>query len=401
MKQYRITRFSGFTIVELLVALVIVGAVLVGSFAGFKAFSDAVRVSMEENTALEDTSVAISLLRADLGLSGWGVPTASRVAGDDAGGIAIQEGGFSVDIDGNGDKTDTIATDRLFVADSSKLVQDCVADRHFPDGDVSDAVAVQVADAEEEGGQKALLKTAVTGATSVVVSTTNINYETETNGGWYSGYNCNDIRDNGAIIAGGNTTSAGYAVEGHRISAVSTAVGNQKCNGVLGSVRTEDSTISFVVTNGTTLAHNYKTDSGSFAVPAVAWYIRKADDGVYWLYRNQHRVLANVVDFQVAYGIDVDRDGLEWSGTVAPGTSLWTRPEHTLDYLDSDDPAAPIPAAAPNSGEVRHHLRTQEAIESVRAVWVRLTTLRHGGAEEDAEDNIVATSYVTLVNLRN
>ena len=149
------------------------------------------------------------------------------------------------------------------------------------------------------------------------------------------------------------------------------------------------------------MAHNYKTDSGSFAVPAVAWYIRKADDGVYWLYRNQNKILANVVDFQVAYGIDIDRDGLEWSGTVVPGSSLWARPEHTLDYLASDDPAYPIPTAAPNSGEVKNHLRTQEAIESVRAVWVRLTVLRHGGSEEDAEDNIVASSYVTVMNLHN
>jgi len=401
MKRYHYAQLLGFTLIELLVALVIVGAVLVGSFAGFKAFSDAVRVAMEENSALEDASIAIALLRADLGLSGWGIPTASRVAGDDAGGITIQEASFSVDIDGNGGKTDAIVTDRLFVADSIKLVRDSVEDRHFPDGEVVDAIAVQVADAEDDGGQKALLMTAAVGATSVVISTTNVNYETETSEGWYSGYNCNDIVDNRAIIIGGNTVTAGYAVEGHRISSITTGTGNQKCNGVLGNIRTGDSTISFITTNGTTLAHNYKTDTGSFGVPAVAWYIRKADDAVYWLYRNQHKVLANVVDFQVAYGIDVDRDGLEWSGTVVPGSALWARPEHTLDYLSSDDPAAPIPVTAPNSGEVTNHLRTQEAIESVRAVWIRLTLLRHGGAEEDAEDNIVATSYVTVVNLHN
>lgn len=393
---------AGFSLVELMVALTIVGVVVVGTYSGFKSFSNAVSVVTEENVALEDVSVAADLLRRDLQMAGWGLPTAGRLASDEAGGIDVTEATFSVDIDGDGSADDTMHTDRLFIADGLKIVTDSApysSGGYYPDGVVPKATMLAIADAEAIGGQKASLVTATGAAGSVRVSSTNVNYDTESDIGWYSGYNCVDIVDNGAVIVAGNTTGGSYAVEGHRIGSAPTLSSNQKkCNGVSGSQRPGATTLTFV--SGETLGTSYSLDSASIAVPAVAWYVKQASDNVYWLYRNENKVLANVVDFQVAFGIDVDQDGLEWAATVAPSTSgaLWTRPEHTLAYLASDDPAYP---KANSSGEVINHARPREVIESVRTVWFKITLLRRTAAEEDDEDNIIASAYTTMVNLRN
>jgi len=262
---------------------------------------------------------------------------------------------------------------------------------------------LEVADAMAERGQKAILDATSSG--SVDVSTTNVNFDTESCLGWYSGitHNLMDIRDNHAIIIGGPVTGGGFSVEGHRISAIDNApAASKKCSSkTTGHVPAPSATVSFL--SGETLGANYVAgDAATIAVPAVAWYIKQnSNDDIFWLYRNESKVLPNVVDFQISFGLDPDWDGAEWSATVAPTTAsaLKTRPEHHLDFLADDDPAYPVSAS---SGElVDYFARPEEVIRSLRSVWVRVTVLRTVAAQDNVAGNTVATSYVNLVNIRN
>ena len=406
MTRYQ-QKLSGFTLIELLVSLAIVAAVMAGTYSGFRGFSEATRAATNEVAVLEDVSVALNLLRRDLEVSGWGLPKATRVAGDDATGVQVAESAFGVDINGDGDADDTVLTDRLFVANGLKIITDTAPSPlggYYPDGEVPPGSMLAVADAMADGGQKATLTAQSAG--SVSVSTTNVNFDTESCRGWYSGINYNlvDIRANNAIIFGGKVSGGGFAVEGHRISSVGSTPANSKtCTDTSGGGHVAGPATSVSFTSGETVGFSYIHDSTSIAVPAVVWEVRLADDGVYWLYRNQHKVLSNVVDFQLAYGLDPEWDGLEWSASVMPmlSSDLKQRPEHHLDYLASDDPAYSFRSAS-SGGELSSYFgHPQEVIESLRTVWIRVTVLRAVAEQDSAAENTVATSYVSLVNLRN
>lgn len=399
-------KVQGFTLIELLVSLAIVAAVMAGTYSGFRGFSEATRAATNEVAVLEDVSVAVNLLRRDLESSGWGLPKVTRVAGEANTGVQTSEASFGVDINGDGDADDTISTDRLFVSDGVKIITDTAPSTiggYYPDGEVDQGDMLEVADAMVDGGQKATL----TGqsSTSVSVSTTNVNFDTESCAGWYSGitYNLVDIRANNAIIFGGNVSGGGFEVEGHRIASVGSAPdAAKKCTSTTGGhVASPATSVTFV--SGETVASTYLHDDASVAVPAVVWEVRLAEDGLYWLYRNQNKVLANVVDFQLAYGLDPEWDGLEWSASVMPTSTaqLKQRPEHHLAYLASDDPAYASRNTATGGELVSYFGSPQEVIESVRTVWIRITVLRAAVVQDSAEENRVATSYVTLVNLRN
>ena len=399
-----------FTLLELLVSLAIVGAVMAGTYSGFRGFSEATRAATNEVAVLEDVSIAADLLRRDLQSSGWGLPKVTRVVGvaDTASantGVQVSEATFGVDINGDGDTGDTISTDRLFVSDGLKIITDTApnvtARGYYPDGEVEQGSMLEVADAVADGGQKATLTAQSTN--SVNVSTTNVNYDTESCKGYYSGitYNLVDIRANHAIIFGGDVSGGGFAVEGHRISAVGSAPANAKTCTSRTAKPVVGPATSVTFVSGETVGATYSHDSSSVAVPAVVWEVRRASDGTYWLYRNQHKVLPNVVDFQLAYGLDPEWDGLEWADSVMPTSSsdLKQRPEHHLPYLASDDPAYP---RASSGGELSNYFgRDQEVIESVRTVWMRITVLRNVASEDSGAENTVASSYVNLVNLRN
>jgi len=409
-----------FTLIELLVSLAIVSAVMAGTYSGFRGFSEATRAATNEVAVLEDVSVAVHLLRRDLEASGWGLPRTTRVVGGANDGVQISESTFGsdtdgdgnvdnnsgVDINGDGDIDDTISTDRLFVSDGLKIITDSAPSLaykgYYPDEAISQGSLLEIADAMADGGQKATL-TAQT-SSSVSVSTTNVNFDTESCEGWFSGisYNLVDIRVNHAIIFGGKV-AGGFEVEGHRVRLIGSAQDAPKhCTSTTGGHTVAPGT-SVAFFSGDTVEATYVHDSASIAVPAVVWEIRLANDGIYWLYRNQHKVLPNVVDFQLAFGLDPEWDGLEWSASVMPSTAaeLKKRPEHHLAYLADDEPAYGSRSDS-TGGELSNYFsRPQEVIESVRAVWARITVLRNVAASDNAADNTVATSYVSLVNLRN
>jgi hypothetical protein len=72
-------------------------------------------------------------------------------------------------------------------------------------------------------------------------------------------------------------------------------------------------------------------------VPAIAWYVRQDPDSrkypdgtkIYWLYRNQNRVIPYVDDLQISYGYDAEpndptKGGIQsadWADVIPPPTN--------------------------------------------------------------------------------
>ena len=359
----------GFSMVELMVALAVFSLVLAGVVTGYVSLKQATESSQAQAAADADVQLALKLIQRDLNMAGYGLARATRVAsGDGQQTIAEADAGF--DRNGDDDLDDDIATDRLFVANGWEILTD-VTVNGAEDGDIATAPEdyfSAIANRRENGGFAARLTNdnpagsqflglQVLDDAGVPVSNLNVNFGVECPVGTCArdASEDDDFKSDRAVIVFGQDGSGAAHLEGHRLA---DAAGG-----------------GVTLLGDEALAFDYRA-AGSEVVPAIAWYVeRKENDAVTWLYRDQDKVLANVVDMQVEYGYDLDNDGLEWFGSVPPPPDLLGNP-------------------SPVDGE----LDTRKRVEALKSVRVVLTVKRGGAGVLGAE---AASDFEQLINLRN
>lgn len=334
----------GFTLVEMLVSLVIFAVVLAGTMGGYIGFQQGMQVTVTQQKLDSDIKLTLKLLQRDLNMAGFGLPRITRVASDDQG-VTWTETAVGFDFNADGDSDDDIVSDRIFMADGWEILRDITGNGEI-DGDIvvspTDYYS-KIGAKREEGGYAATLAASVAaGATAVSVNSLNLNSGDE--------YNTadSDIKANRAVIVAGDDGSSVFHVEGARIGSVA------------------GTTINLV--SGESLQNAY-TQSSSEVVAAIAWYVdMKSGDAVPWLYRNNDKVVPNVLDFQIQYGFDIDRDGLEWAATVPPGGTV-----------DGDSDA-------------------RAKATALKSVKITLTALQN---DPDQKDVGTLKEFTEIVNLKN
>ncbi len=280
------TDCKGFSLVEMMIAIVVFSFVIAASYATYINFLHSVTRESTLTSINSDVMTSFKLLERDIKMAGFGLPRAARVASDNNCNV------------GNEDFCKANA-DRLFMADGWEILRD-FTDNKDDDGNILPTHYSKIADAKYADSYRAQLSSAASsGATSITVNTLNIDSADELDDP--DDPNGEDIKDNNAVIIQGPATNN---VEGHRV-------------GSIGGL-----TINFLISDS--LQMNYAANST--VVPAIAWYVREDPDGrkypdgskMYWLYRNQNRVMPGIEDFQIRYGYDADGDGIQWDDDIPP-----------------------------------------------------------------------------------
>lgn len=316
---------TGFSLVELLVGLVIVVVVLAGVGSSFNTFNRHGSQQILENEQTATIKATLQLLKRDLNMAGFGLCKENRLAEDNQYETAVEneftadyfngdgdaddnitEANVNYDLNNDGDTSDLMYRDRLYIANGWTILEDITTDGSY-DGDIVQTPIDyfhKVASRTEDGGYFAeLTSPASVGATSISVDNININSGDE----FLSG---NDFKSDGSTILYGHDASGSYSLEGLP-------------NGAVSSTQ-----IQFL--SGESLSHAFVMGTPpeqTQVVPAISWYVEQKTgatppDKVKWLYRDQDKVLRNVIGFQVSFGYDQDNDGLQWSQTIPPGFSI-------------------------------------------------------------------------------
>ena len=335
---------KGFTLVEMLVSLVIFAVVLAGTMGGYIGFQQGTRVAVKQQKLDSDIKLTLKLLQRDLNMAGFGLPRITRVASDDQS-VTLTEVVVGFDFNEDDDREDDIVSDRIFMADGWEILKD-ITDNGEIDGNIVESPTdyySKIGAKREKGGYKAAPAASVTaGATAVSVDDTNLNLDEE--------YNTadGDIKSNTAVIIAGDDNSSVFHVEGARVALVAGTAIN--------------------LVSGESLLNAY-TQSSSEVVGGIAWYVdMKTNDAVPWLYRNNDKVVPHALDFQIQYGFDIDRDGLEWASTV------------------------------PGSGTVDGDSDARAKADSLKSVKITLTALQH---DPDQKDVGILKEFTQIVNLKN
>ncbi len=281
---------KGFSLVELLVALVIFMIVIAASFSTYITFVNSTNRESALATMNSDVMIALNLMERDIRMAGFGLPEETRVASDNN--CNVGDEAFCKD-----------NSDRLFVADGWEILRD-FTDNQENDGQIPTSPTdyySKISDAKSNGGYKASLSSDVSaGATSITVNVLNIDSADERADP--DTPNGEDIKDNHALIIADKTN---FHVDGHRIRTVSS------------------NTVNFLSKDPLQNAY-LATDSS--VVPAIAWYVRNSTDGekypdgtdIYWLYRNETKVIPDIDAFQIRYGYDAKNDGIECDSVIPP-----------------------------------------------------------------------------------
>lgn len=321
---------KGFSLVELLIVMALtafVGAAAVSTYSTF--VSNSTR-DLALNALNIDTKIALRLLENDIQMAGFGLPMAARAADDE-------------NCEYNASSFCKNGTDRLFLADGTQMLTD-VTDNGENDGNIptpptsSIDYASLISQIKRNGGgyNAPLTNAANTGNTSLTINMLNIDIGQENllNGNTPS----NDFIANQALIITDSTNTPDTKVEGHIIGSISgttlSLAANEAISGPISG--------SYAV--------------GSQVVPAVAWYVIIDPDGntysdgtpMYWLYRNQNKVIPNVDNFQVTYGYYAPGGGIVWdsgpnntttpasTGTIPPTTVTTLHQPFNLSYPNND-----------------------------------------------------------------
>lgn len=327
---------SGFSLVELMVATVIVMVTLAGVTASFNNFTGHNSTSIKDNEKNAVVKATFQLLQRDLNMAGFGLALQTRIAEDDQFETAIEsdftstydfngdgdsldnitEADVAYDLNLDGDQLDPMYRDRLYLANGWTILED-ITDNHAYDGNIVETpndYYYLAANKKENGGYFATL-TAPASAGTLMLTVNNLNINT---GDEYpTGLpvaNVDDFKADAALIICGQNTAGNFSLEGLPLGSIA--------GSTLDFLGAEVLANSYVI-NGTVM--------DTEAVPAIIWYVeKKAGDTIHWLYRNQDKVMPGVIGFQVSYGYDNDNDGLQWFQTVPP-----TGPAGT--FVDSFD----------------------------------------------------------------
>jgi type II secretory pathway component PulJ len=315
----------GFTIVELVITMLVSVAVLAGVTSSFRNFSRHSRDSFQKNEKNAAIKATLKLLQRDLNMAGFGLPFETRLAEDNLFRQTIEsdfEANYHCnadsdsddpitetcaqhDLNGDGDTSDTMYQDRLYIANGWTILKDITINGDT-DGDIATSpqdyfYLVSNKKEKTNGYFTSLIAPVSPSASSIRVDKTNINITHEKN----VSTDFKQHKDGGFILFGNDGSGVPVNnLEGHFIGTITGTTLN--CSGT------------------DTLAHTYVT-ADSIVVPAITWYLEKKTgvtppDTVYWLYRNTDKVLPNVIGFQVSFGYDITNNGLEWFPTVPPAT---------------------------------------------------------------------------------
>lgn len=318
------TNQAGFSLVELMVATVIVMVTLAGVTAGFNSFTNHSSTSLQDNEKNAVVKATFQLLKRDLNMAGFGLALQTRMAEDDQFETAIEsnftsnydfnadgdsvdnitEADVAYDLNNDGDQTDPMYRDRLYLANGWTVLED-ITDNHAYDGNIVETPTdyyYLAANKKENGGYFARLTAPeIAGALTLTVDNLNINSGDEYPTGLPVA-NIADFKSDAAVIICGQNAAGTYSLEGLPVGSIT------------------GTTIDFLAAEN--LANSYVVNGAAMdteVVPAITWYVeQKGGDTVHWLYRNQDKVMPGVIGFQVSYGYDDENDGLQWFQTVPP-----------------------------------------------------------------------------------
>ena len=268
---------KGFTLIELLVASIMMLVVLGASYSFYIFYVGNISKERAKAVLQEKIQTSFSLIAEDIRHAGFALQKENN-------GICI----FSIDDNCSvGDETFCKnGTDRLFVADGWQMIRDFTND-NCPDGTISNVTYETIVNKNYHANAAYTPNTKF-----IVANTLDIDSICRSSSTACGDGSCYDIKDNKAIIICGCKNGTGvYGQEGRRVSSIDNAT----------------STISFLSKES---ALKYYNCSNGKIVPANVWYVRKTTDGTYWLYRNQEKVLKNVLNFQVCAGYDKNNDGI-------------------------------------------------------------------------------------------
>jgi len=355
---------AGFSLVELMVATVIIVVTLAGVTAGLQNFSRHSSLSFRENEMNAVIKATFQLLQRDLNMAGFGLSLQTRLAEDDQYETAIEsdftsdydfngdsdsldditEATLDYDLNNDGDKTDPMYRDRLYLANGWSILED-ITHNNAADGDIVVTPTTDyyylVANKKENGGYFAKLTTAVSaGDSSVTVDNLNINVGEEVTV-------AADFKSDAAVIMCGESSTGTFSLEGRPIGSFTSPAGTIDFEGA------EVLTGSYVVSG---------TAMDTEVVPAILWQVKKNLGEDYWLYRNHDKVMPGVIGFQVSYGYDANNDGLDWFQTVPP-TGVSTTGATSVDSLS-----------------VTTNSNLPELVRSLKAVRVVITVKEQGTA---------------------
>lgn len=362
----------GYSLVELMIVMAITVFVGAAAISTYRTFVSNSTRDLALNELNIDTKIALRLLENDIQIAGFGLPTASRVASDEN--CPYSETGSNA---GNLPFFCKQGSDRLFLSDGTQMLTD-VTDNGENDGNIPSppnstidyaSLISQTKNASGTGNggyQASLTNAANTGQTVLSINILNIDFGNEnlSNGNTPS----NDFIANQALII----TDSINQVEGHRIASI-TGTGPATLTLVSGELINAPNTGSYA--------------ANSQVVPAVAWYVTQDPNGLtysdgtpmYWLYRNQNKVIPNVDNFQVTYGYYAAGGGIVWDNIGSANSPLTGSIPPTTASNNILNP--PFTLSYPNN--------------QLKAIKITLTT------KFVYRGNTQKTTYQTIVELRN
>ncbi|MBI4687381.1 MAG: type II secretion system protein [Nitrospirae bacterium] len=349
MKIDHITRpaHSGFTLVELMVTIAIFSFVIAASYATYINFIHSTTRESQLTSINADAATTLKLLERDIKMAGFGLPQTTRAASHNNCNVSNED--FCKN-----------NTDRIFMADGWEILRDFTLNKE-DDGQIptSPDYYSKIANSKANGGYRAQLTSdASLSATSVAVDVLNIDSADERDDpDDDDGSPLVDIKDNKSFIISDN-----IKVEGHRIGSLTGTTINLLSNESL---------------NNTYLAGN------SSVAPALGWYVRKDSSGkkypngdnIYWLYRNQNRVIPYVDNLQIQYGYDAFPNSTTQGGI------------QSVDWADTMPPPSGIP-----DGESLFQFNYLRAIKIILTIKV---------VDRKDPAKIIFTNFETTVDLKN
>jgi len=287
MHLHSFTQEKGFTLTELLLVIVISAITMAATFSMYQSFMNGVSRESAVDDINSNVKSVFKIIEKDIMMAGYGMPQGTRVASHNT--CSAGDESFCKD-----------KGDRLFLADGWEILKD-VTDNSEDDGKIIPMYMTFLANKKDSsaGGYSANLTGDVSSSdTTAGIASLDLNAGEETSAD-------RDFSASGALIIGDNARA-----EGHRINTVSDPP--------------DPATVTLLVKDP--FSDSYLSAASS-VVPAIAWYVRSDpppnktySDGtpVYWLYKNEDKVMPYVDDFQVQYGYDANNNGLEWDDVVPP-----------------------------------------------------------------------------------
>ncbi len=268
---------KGFSVLEMIIAIFITLIIMAASYKFYLKFFDTFskeKIKSQLQAQLQDT---FEIIEDDIRHASFGLLKQNN-------GICL----YVIDDNCTNSNLCVPGTDRLFIGDGWQIIRDFTVD-NCPDGDIPDTTYQILASKKFYAN----VMSYTMDSKSIVLDKIDIdNTCRNVNNLCGSGNSCDDLLDNKAfIVCGCRNISDKYCQEGRRIS----------------SVDESTKTLNFLVSADSLSC--YKCN-GAKVVPAIVWYVKKDSNNDYWLYRNQQKVIENVVNFSVCAGYDLNGDGI-------------------------------------------------------------------------------------------